>query len=105
MPLLKSVTKLLSKGNSNEQEAETPPTRHVIPPISLVAIVCLTIGLGIGYGWNETTSSKYEIITIGDYSAIKINKHTGETWVAPVTSLAGGAGDLEYEWLPLFNRD
>jgi|Marorgknorr_s2lv_1036017.scaffolds.fasta_scaffold261968_1 hypothetical protein len=105
MTLLKSVTKLLSTGNSNEQEAETTPTRHVIPPISLVAIVCLTIGLGIGYGWNEKTSSKYEIITIGDYSAIKINKHTGETWVAPVTSLAGGAGDLEYEWLPLFNRD
>ena len=98
---------------TEQQPNKTIPTRlgeawghiNVIPPVSLVAIVCLTIGLGIGYGWNETTSSKYEIITIGDYSAIKINKHTGETWVAPVTSLAGGAGDLEYEWLPLFNRD
>ena len=58
----------------NEQQT---PTRKVIPPTSLVAIICLAVGLVIGYLFG----GKYELSTNeGIQGVYKINKHTGETW-------------------------
>ena len=61
-----------------ENEEQTP-TRKVIPPSSLVAIICLAVGLGVGYVYG-TGTSRFEI-TIEEKWALKLDKRTGETWL------------------------
>ena len=61
----------------NEQQI---PTRKVIPPTSLVAIICLAVGLVIGYLYDDGKQYKYRLH--GDGKTYRIDTETGETWFA-----------------------
>ena len=73
----------------NEQPT---PTRKVIPPTSLVAIICLAVGLIIGYGYGSTRD-RFEVVADGEMMAgFKVDKRTGEVWhFSPY-----GLGEKEY---------
>ena len=69
-----------------EQQPDTIPTRNVIPPVTLVAIVCLTIGYVVGAKNTDHWEFKISDEAIKNYDVLKTNKRTGEVWAWEVTS-------------------
>ena len=61
------------------EDEQPTPTRKVIPPISLVAIICLAVGLGIGYVYGKNAADSWEFDK--DSTMAKFNKRSGEVWI------------------------